>query len=634
MDFRPDALKPLSKTYTLKNIAVVDIETEKWAEYDDIKDMEYEEIVSLYHKKPLPPFLIGFYDHITKDEKLFDGKHAMKDFLKYYLIEKGRQHRNLTTYAHYGGGFDFTALFDILTTDNYFTKFTPHIIYVNGRTLLLRIKDKNKNVWRFRDSSFLLKDSLNELCKAFNPDIKKLKMPEKPTDMDYIDFYNKNKEVWWHYCMNDCKSLALILEKFNDIIVNQIGGSIGLTASSTALRTWRRKFQKYNLPTYFTWNDWIRKGYYGGRCEVLNMYSDEAYLYDVKSMYPSVMINNLFPMSTPERVNMKDAWDCKGKCGFMECSVETPKDMYIPLLPYRHPDNGKLLFPLGRWTGIYEFSLIEKALEHGYKIKPFKTLVFDGDYLFSDYVKTLYPYKENNKGNSLENIAKLLLNGLYGKFGEKSRRPMLITDAEADISDTEPIMGNPFGYTIKEHVRFAAHHLPAISARVTALALVKMWEKLNEIYRRGYTVYYMDTDSVITDLMMPHGKKLGEWDLKTKITRGVYYIPKGYCYEYYNEKEQRYILETKLKGHSRNFTKTLTFEHFYNALPPKNDYSPFFEPSITPASFKELSTRDLPSFGLIVKNRQEKKAYDKRNVLKNYDTEPLLITENFIKQIK
>lgn len=626
MDFKPEALKPLSKTYTLKNIAVVDIETEKWAEYEDIKDMDYEDIVRDYHKKPLPPFLIGFYNHVTKDEKLFDGKHAMRDFLKYYLVTKGRQHRNLTTFAHYGGGFDFTALFDTLSTESCFDRFIPHVIYVNGGTLLLRIKDKNKNMWRFRDSSYLLKDGLPALCKAFNPSIKKLKMPEKPENMHYLEFYERNRPLWQRYCMNDCISLALILEKFNDIITNQIGGCIGLTASSTALRTWRRKFQKYPIPTYFTWNDFIRLGYYGGRCEVLNMCSGKAFLYDVKSMYPSVMVNNIFPMSTPERVNMKDAWDCKGKCGFMECKVETPKDMYIPLLPYRHPESNKLLFPLGKWTGVYEFSLIEKALENGYKIKPYKTLVFDGDYLFSDYVKTLYPYKENNKGNSLESISKLLLNGLYGKFGEKSKRPTLITDAEADLSDTYPIMNNPFGYTIKETVRYSAHHLPAISARVTALAQIRLWEKLNEIYMRGHTVYYMDTDSVITDLEMPYGRKLGEWDLKTTITRGIYFIPKGYCYEYYDKEKQKYILEQKFKGYSRKFTKTLEFENYFNALPPKNDYSAFYEPSIQPASFKELSTRELPAFGLIVKNRRVRKGYDKRTILENYDTEPLLIS--------
>jgi hypothetical protein len=611
-------------------MAVVDMETEKWLDYDELKDIPIDELKKEWHNRPLPPFLIGFYNHVTKEKIVFDGKDCMKDFLKFYLK---KPQRNLITYAHYGGGFDLTFLHETLVKNNCFDNFIPNIIYVNGGIMILRIKDKNNNKWQFRDSSYLLKESLADLCKSFNPPTKKLKMPVKPEGMTTIEHYNQNKTLWQEYCMNDCISLAQILEIFNDILINQIGGCIGITASSTALRTWRKKFQKYPLPTYYTWNDFIRLGYYGGRCEVFNMYAPAtAYYYDVKSMYPSVMVNNIYPMSRPERVKYRDAWDCVGKCGFMECDVTTPENLYIPLLPYRNPVNNKLLFPLGNWTAVYEFSLIEKALELGYKIKPHRTIEFKGDYLFDEYVKTIYPYKENNTG-ALKNVAKLLMNGLYGKFGERSQRELIITDPEADITGNYPIPYDPMGYMTKKIVKYCAHHQPAISARVTALSQLKIYKAFEQILKRKGIIYYCDTDSIITNVEIASGKKLGEWDLEKEITKGIFFAPKAYCYEYYDKEKHEYKLIQKIKGFSRDFTGTLKFNEIAKALPPTNDFSAFEEPSIHPSSFKEISTRHLSGFATVVKTRSIKKGYDKRTILKDFDTKPLLVIEPSSKKV-
>ena len=522
-DFKASYLNPLSKTYSLKNIATMDIETERWLDYDELKDIDPEKLKKDWHNHPLPPFLICYYNHVTKEKKVFEGKDCMKDFLLFYLTHKNR---NVITYAHNGGKFDFTSLHETLVKNSCFDKFTPQLIYVNGGIMLIRIKDKNNNKWQFRDSLYLLKKGLAKLCESFKPKTMKLKMPSYP--------YEQHKLDWINYCMNDCISLAQILEIFNNIVINEIGGCIGLTASSTALRTWRKKFQKYPIPTYFRWNNFIRLGYYGGRCEVFNLYSPKtAYLYDVKSMYPYVMAHNTFPMSVPRRVYYRDAWDCVGKCGFMECDIVTPKDLDIPLLPYRHTVSNKLLFPLGQWSGVYEFSIIEKALMLGYEISPHRTIEFDGDYLFDEYIKTIYPYKENNTG-AIYDIAKLLMNGLYGKTGERPERELIITDPDADIEGTFPMPYDPMGYTTKKITKYSAHHLPAIASRVTALAQIKMFEMFEQIQKRNGTIYYCDTDSVITDIEIKSGSKLGDWELEKKITRGVFFAPKAYCYEYYD----------------------------------------------------------------------------------------------------
>lgn len=614
--FKPACLTPLSKAYELKNIAVVDIETNRWLDYDELKDIPYEKLKKKWHGKPLKPFLICWYDHVTKNERSFDGPECIKDFLTFYLVKKNR---DKITYAHNGGGFDFNAIYQTLVSEPCFSGFYPNIVHVNGGIMVLRIHDKNKHSWQFRDSMYLLKHSLERLCASFNPSVKKLTMPPYP--------YQKHRQAWQQYCMNDCKSLAEILTMFSDLIVHQIGGSMGMTSSSTAMRTFRHKFLHRELPTYFERNNFVRLGYYGGRTEVFNMdapYRGEPYyLVDVNSMYPSVMHDNIFPVSIPKRVVYQDPWDCTGRCGMMECEVVAPKDLNIPLLPYRDEENmGKLIFPLGHWKGVYEFSLIEKALELGYKIRPLRTLEFEGDYLFREYIDTIYPIKQNSTG-ALYEIAKVLQNGLYGKFGEHSERQVLITDPEADILGTFPVPYDEMGYTTKTLVKYAAHHLPAIAVRVTALAQLKLYAGIEHIMNRGGTVYYTDTDSMVIDKKMNTSNRLGDWGMKTEMTRGVFFAPKAYCYEYLKDGELK--IEQKLKGFSHDFTRTLTFDDFHKALPPWNDYSSFEENSMHPSSFKEISTRHLNGFSTVVKTRTIQKGYDKRTANPDYSTVPLHI---------
>jgi len=619
--YRPNALKPLKKAYELKNIAVFDIETPRWLDYKELKDIPLEKLMDDWHGKPIKPFLIGFYDHVDKKSKTFDGKHCMRDFLRFYLTKKNR---NKITYAHNGGQFDFTSLHETLATEPEFANFTPQLIYVNGATMVMRIKDKNKHVWQFRDSLFLVRNSLEQLCdkkKGFNPKTKKLKMPPYP--------YYKHKKAWKEYCVNDCMSLAQILEILSNLIVHKIGGSMGMTTSSTAMRTFRLKFLDREIPTYFRWNDFIRGGYYGGRVEVFNMlaeYRDEPYYhYDVNSMYPSVMHDNIFPVSLPKRVHYKDPWDCAGLCGIMECDVETPEELDIPVLPYRDMDNfGRLLFPLGRWRGTYEFSLIEKALQLGYRIRPLRTIEFEGANIFKEYVDTIYPMKKNGQG-AVRSTGKLLGNGLYGKFGERSERSELITDPDADITGTFPIPNDPFGYTTRKVIKYCAHHLPAIAVRVTALSQLKLYSALEMMVKKKATLYYCDTDSMITDTKMRAGKELGEWDIERKLNRGVFLVPKGYCYEYFDEEKQSLMLYNKFKGFTKDFKTELSLEDYKKALPPWNDYTAFNEPRMSPASFKEIFTRGLKTFSIVVKPRSMKQGYEKRTINEDYSTEPLRI---------
>ena len=64
---------------------------------------------------------------------------------------------------------------------------------------------------------------------------------------------------------------------------------------------------------------------------------------------------------------------------------------------------------------------MEKAIDDGYKIEIIRGYKFEKAKIFEGYVDALYKLRqEYPSGHPMNLIAKLLMNSLYGKFGQKS----------------------------------------------------------------------------------------------------------------------------------------------------------------------------------------------------------------------
>lgn len=132
------------------------------------------------------------------------------------------------------------------------------------------------------------------------------------------------------------------------------------------------KYYKDNIPLINNksiFND-IKSSYYGGITEVYKPYGENLYYYDVNSLYPYVALNDMPGLDciykefiSPSKemdVNIKDIF------GFYYCEVETPKDIYLGLLPIRN--NAGLFSPEGNWSGWYFSEEIKFAQDNGYKL--------------------------------------------------------------------------------------------------------------------------------------------------------------------------------------------------------------------------------------------------------------------------
>ncbi len=211
--------------------------------------------------------------------------------------------------------------------------------------------------------------------------------------------------------------------------------------------------------------------------------------------------------------------------------------MYVPPLPVRVDGSGRLFFPTGKvrrwWTAeeLIEAESLGAAILHIHHAYYFHT-----ETIFGEYVARFYALKKT-AGEPMRTIAKLLLNTLYGKFGQKPERKWYETYEIAEEGAyplISPRTGLPTGFCELKGMSRASHLLPHIASAVTAKARLHLTRQLNE------QTYYCDTDSIFTTDTMQDSKELGEWG----------YLGSGAA-EFYQPKLYKYNGKWKAKGLNR-----------------------------------------------------------------------------------
>ena len=117
--------------------------------------------------------------------------------------------------------------------------------------------------------------------------------------------------------------------------------------------------------------------------------------FDVNSLYPSVMIENLFLIGSPTyfegdifKQDSNTFWFFYSK--IITCSRN--KDLKHPILQIHHKTSNGLrtVSPLGSFEGMFFSEELKNALNFGYKFEVLRGYLFDRGYIFKDYVDSLY----------------------------------------------------------------------------------------------------------------------------------------------------------------------------------------------------------------------------------------------------
>jgi len=584
------------------------------------------------------PYCLGYYNPDKTDVEYFIGIDCVKRYMEEMMT---RKHHGEIIYAHNGGKFDFSFLLQELINKAYMKEYSADITRTAGRIIELRInrlewvedkKTKKKhpiihNILKFRDSMALMPFSLAKLTKSYG--VEHLKGEVDHSKITSENWREHLEEVL-PYLRNDCIGLHEVLTKQQ--LYNYQKFHIGLgnciTRASLAMRIWRRNFQKKPIIQYPGYEDVIRLSYCGGRTEIFQHYLDTpgGFYYDVNSLYPAVMHDNPFPVGYPVKTY---GFDIHKNFGICQATIDIPESLNIPPLPFKHIINRqmKLTFPVGRIKGWYTTPELQLAERVGCTVKTDVGLDFDKDYIFQEYVDTLYAIKEHPRDDVEKQEVKLNLNSLYGKYGQRREKEQFLFNPKDIVGLTPLTIDDSIPIYSKKAVSNAHHILPAIASFVTAYARIKLYELLD-----GSDPYYCDTDSVITRKKVRVSTRLGDVKLEHHIKEGVFILPKMYafrCHEDCPDKDHKTLGYDiiKIKGFPKTFVKKeMTFELLKECL-MKGD-------------FKKIQYRELGKFTTLFESlrrkhkfistndfaRSVKSRYDKRELLPGtFRTKPLVV---------
>ena len=342
--------------------------------------------------------------------------------------------------------------------------------------------------------------------------------------------------------------------------------------------------------------------------------NQQIHYIDVTSLYPWVNKTCVYPKGHPRVIFNPGHTDISFYFGLVQCKVLPPRHLYHPVLPYRH--DSKLLFPLcaacveqemvkrpldrcaecvhtdeqRALTGTWCTPELSKAVDLGYDILYiYEVWHFDEtcEGLFKDYVNTWLKIKQEasgwpswvgedetkrqqylreyfehegiqleynkiQKNPGLRTLAKMMLNSMWGKFGQRLNKTQVQTfdDPQAfhrflDTSTLDVRHVSVINDQLVEvHYQYQDEDIPVspnlnifVACFTTCWARLRLYAALEQL---GERVIYYDTDSIIYwteetqatpvlgDYLGDFTSELGDDDYIVEFVSGG---PKNYGYQ-------------------------------------------------------------------------------------------------------
>ena len=517
-------LKTNASCETPVNITFFDVET------DQIKSKDREVIQR---------FKLGWACHVKRDKfrrTLGKSWYEIKHDREFWAWLDGRVQKQTRMYLiSHNIVFDFTVL-----------KGFRHLIelgwevksfFSQSKTTIMKLR-KGKRTIMILDNLNFFKLSLEKLGQEIG------------LDKGSIDFRTATRRELSAYCKIDVEILIETWRKYLNYIEDHDLGNFSVTTPAQAFNSYRHRFMHQEIFIHNSRRAIMleRESYSGGRVECFRIGKvpdKRVYALDINSMYPYVMSKFQYPVKllkthyrcTPSEIGRY----LNRKLIVARVDIETK----IPIVPIKR--DGKLIFPIGRFQAVLTTPEIEFVLKHGKILKFRDVCVYQKADLFSDFVAYFHNLKTDatQEGRSSERLfAKLMMNSLYGKFGQSASSWKSIGTANIDKVEVQEVFSGD-GLTRWLWYTFAGqvweierggesfNSFPAIAAHVTAYARRYLYELILKAGRRH--VYYCDTDSLFVSekglsRLQTRIKEnvLGALNLESVIDDLTIYCPKDY----------------------------------------------------------------------------------------------------------
>ena len=346
----------------------------------------------------------------------------------------------------------------VYTTDKRIRKRFTGIITDDRQIYQLKVRLNGKHTIEFRDTCKLVAGKLDKIGKNLKCSTPKLVGTVDYDDPQKNDPNYKMTDIERAYLKNDVVLLAEIFKK----ILKMGSLSEFLTAGSFAfsemkhclyqdthclsddemeakrLTKWYKKDLQDNYRALFPEipqgiDKRIRKAYRGGYC--INWSDGEVYdghgiVLDFNSLYPSVMVNKPYPYGIPRY------FDSKHGIPTCECFIVhiltrfKLKDGCLPFIQIKgspfYVENEYIREQVDDEVDLWLTSVDYKLFHDMYNVL-YEELIegyeFSScDTLFNNFVTSHYAMKANAPDKTTRQVAKIILNSSYGKFGTRIER--------------------------------------------------------------------------------------------------------------------------------------------------------------------------------------------------------------------
>lgn len=502
------------------------------------------------------------------------------DELMTFIESKVHAKKKILIFAH-------NIAFDIMVTNlpKWFkeNRVTPQPFIRNGMVFVWSVRYESRSLTFINTGNFT-PYRLSQIAKDLG--MEKL----------LVEFETVGEQELIEYCTMDVAIIEKLILSFIQFLEDNQLGAFKSTLASQALTAYTTRFNK-NLPYTTDINgvlDLEKEAYKGGRTECFKIgrfNHEKIYYTDINSMYPYVMTGDLIPkrfirgMVNPPINRTYETM--KHRYIIARCKLQTPLPFIATLFnPLKYkitnstttPKDSKLIFPIGEFEVVLHHAELEYAIENGFVQSISQALMYERGEIFNDYVNFFTDMKiqatiDGNRVNRL--MAKLFLNSLYGKFGQRHKSFNLIEESPDIMVFPDKIYNDKGEIISSEFLWFgerwenitqgwANHSIPAIAGAVTSKARMLLWYYALEVGLEN--LYYTDTDSLMVnaigyDKLKDHidDTKLGY--LKLEKTADELII--NGCKDY------RFDGKRTLKGVPTNATEispqTYEYEHFEGA---------------------------------------------------------------------